>query len=249
MPKILNIAHRGASGELPENTLAAFRLALRQGADGIETDVHQTLDREIVAIHDTNLRRLTGIRREIRDLTLKELKTLRIRRKKGPAIKTGRIPTLNDVLALIKGKVFLNIEIKEGSGTYPGIEKRVIALVKRNKKTSRVIFSSFDLSVLKTLRKLSGEIRLGLLTRQVKPAKILGTARAIRAASIHIAARRVSPALIRLAKKEGIPVYLYTVNTHRLMARFSNMGADGFFTDYPGRLNAFLRQREHHPRR
>lgn len=247
--KILTIAHRGASAERPENTLPAFRLALRQGADGIETDVHQTLDGELVVFHDSGLHRLTGFKKRIRELSLAEIKTLTIRLKQGGVLKYGRIPTLDEVIALIKGKVFLNLEIKEGSDTYPGIERKIVILIKRRKMTSRVIISSFDFSILKTLRLLNREIRLGLLTRLEEPSEILRAARTIRAGSIHIAARRVSPALIRLAHRNNIPVYIYTVNAPRSMTRFRNMGVDGFFTDFPKRLSAFLKHPEPRPRR
>ena len=127
-------AHRGASGYAPENTLEAFRLAMEQGADGIELDVHLTKDGEVVVIHDETLDRTSDGQGKVRDYTLEELKKFsfhnHIEKYKGV-----QIPTLKEVLDLVENSSMkVNIELKTGIYWYEGIEEKTMEIVK-NKKT------------------------------------------------------------------------------------------------------------------
>ncbi len=118
---MLNIAHRGASGTFPENTLSAFRAAIDAGADMCELDVQLTRDGTVVVIHDDTVDRTTDGNGEVAELTLEEIKRLDAGAKfKGGALKDERIPTLDEVFALTTGKCGLNIELKGAGVEQPG---------------------------------------------------------------------------------------------------------------------------------
>src|SRR6266850_7844739 len=125
----LIIAHRGASGDAPENTMAAFRLAMDSGADMIELDLHLSKDSALVVCHDSKLNRTARIKKTIKQLTLKELKKLDVGSWFHPRFSGETIPTLEEVLKLTVNRIALNIEIKQGSSLYPGIEKQLIELL------------------------------------------------------------------------------------------------------------------------
>ncbi|HUK57092.1 MAG TPA: glycerophosphodiester phosphodiesterase family protein [Nitrospiria bacterium] len=237
----LIIAHRGASGRAPENTMAAFRLAVEQGADWIELDVHQTADGRLVVLHDFSLQRTAGDPRAVRELSLEEIRKLDVGSWRDRSRRAERVPTLDEVLAFAAGRVGLMIELKRGSPFYPEIEQRLIDTIARHRARNRVTISSFDLAGLKTLRELDPEIPLGLLTRKTKPGDILDEAGSLNVRSIHISTHRLSKNILTRAHSNRFPVYVYTVNRPSLMKRCLSMGADGLFTNYPDRLRDLLR--------
>ncbi len=226
MPDILNIAHRGASGHTPENTLLAFRLAIKQNADMIEIDVHQTKDGHIVVLHDEYLK--TGIlkKRFIKDMALKEVRKA-----------NKSIPTLQQVLKLVKGKIKLNIEIKHGSGYYPDIERNVYGFLKKERMLFDAIISSFDIDCLKNLRKISDDIIIGFLYNKKEWKGALKKAIDLRAYSFHVSEKILSEELIAKAHKKGMRLFVYTINDGYEMRRVIELGVDGIFTDFPDRLH------------
>lgn len=226
MPDILNIAHRGASGHAPENTLPAFRLAIKQKADMIELDMHQTRDGHIVVLHDEYLK--TGIltKKFIREMSLKEVRNI-----------NKNIPTLKDVLRLIKGKIKLNIEIKHGSDYYPNIERNVYMLLKKERMLFNVIISSFDIDCLKNLRKISDDIIIGFLYNKKDWNKAIKKAVALNAYSFHVSDKILSEELIAKAHKNRMRLFVYTINDGYEMRRVIELGVDGIFTDYSDRLH------------
>lgn len=232
MPDILNIAHRGSSGNAPENTLSAFRLAIKQKADMIELDVHQTSGSHIIVLHDEYLK--TGIlkKRFIKDMTLKEIREI-----------NKNIPTLKQILMLVKGKVRLNIEIKDGSGYYPDIERNVYKLFKKERMLLNTIISSFDIDCLKNLRKISDDIIIGFLYNKKNWKSALKEAIDLKAYSFHISNKILSEELIAKAHKKGMRLFVYTINDGNEMRRVIELGVDGIFTDYPDRLHKVLEER------
>ena len=133
-------AHRGASAYAPENTLAAFRLAEEQGADGIELDVQLTKDGQVVVIHDENIDRTGTGTGAVRDYTLEELRKLSFHNHM-EAYEGEKIPTLEEVLTFVKqGRMEVNIELKTGVYWYPEIEKKTIEIVKKAGMEERVIY-------------------------------------------------------------------------------------------------------------
>jgi glycerophosphoryl diester phosphodiesterase len=241
MPKRpLIIAHRGASGHAPENTMAAFRLAVEMGADWIELDIHQTADDHLVVLHDFSLQRTSGDRRPVQTLTLKQIKKFDVGLWWDKAYRNERVPTLDDVLTFARNRINVQIEIKRGSSLYPGIEKRLIEMIDRHRAQNRTAVSSFEIEALKTVRELDDKMPLGLLTRKTRPREILEEAVSLKVQSIHISTRRLSKTLLTQAHLTGLPVYAYTVNRPSLMSRYLAMGADGLFTNYPDRLHNLM---------
>ncbi|MEK6682088.1 MAG: glycerophosphodiester phosphodiesterase [Nitrospirota bacterium] len=229
MPDILNIAHRGSSGNAPENTLSAFRLAIKQKADMIELDVHQTRDSHIIVLHDEYLKAGILKKRFIKDMTLKEIREI-----------NKNIPTLKDVLRLIKGKIKLNIEIKHGSGYYPDIERNVYSLLKKERILLNTIISSFDIDCLKNLRKISDDIIIGFLYNKKNWNKAIKEANALKAHSFHISYKILSRGAINEARKMGMRLFVYTIDDIDELRKAVALGVDGIFTDYPDRLKDIL---------
>lgn len=138
-------AHRGASGYAPENTLEAFALAIRQGADGIELDVQLSSDGVPVVIHDETIDRVTDKTGYVKDYTLQELKELTVLKDRFPAYSQSKIPTLKEVLEAVKPSgIQVNIELKTGIYWYPDIEKKVAEIVEETGMKDRIVYSSFN---------------------------------------------------------------------------------------------------------
>jgi glycerophosphoryl diester phosphodiesterase len=227
------IAHRGASGYLPENTLPAFELAVELGADMIETDLHRTADCATVIAHDEELAGLGG-RGEIADATLAELRAL-------DAGAGERVPTLDEVLDRFGSRIAWNLELKRGGrGEYPGLEAAALDAVRKRRLLGSILFSSFYDPVLARLRALAPGVRIGLLLSRRAPARALERARALGAEAIHPEAVLVDSPLVRAAHGEGLAVHVFTVDAADEMRRLLDLGVDGIFTNFPDRLREVL---------
>ncbi|MEM9177318.1 MAG: glycerophosphodiester phosphodiesterase family protein [Myxococcota bacterium] len=239
--RALVIAHRGASGDRPENTLPAFEEAIAQGADMIETDLHLSRDGVVVIHHDAGLDRL-GEEGEIRGRTASELAALDA----APgAPGTLRMPTLLDVLDNFAERIDWNLELKVGlEAPYEGIEELVLGEVEARGLLRRVIFSCFDDSVLERLRAGSREARLGVLVSPRAPQDVFARAERVSAEAIHPHTFLVDADLVAGAHDRGLAVYPYTANEPEEMARLLDLGVDGVITNHPRVLGDLLRARE-----
>ena len=243
----LNIGHRGAAGEAPENTFAAFELATRQGADGIELDVHLSADGVPVVIHDPRLRRTTSGSGWVRNHRAAQLKHLdagswfnRRYPSRARARYSGlRIPLLSEVLAWGRDrKCLLFIEIKEGGKIYPGIEARVLGEVHRAGVAERVSIISFDRPTLRRVRQIDSRIRLGIdFTR---PILALRRAKALGAVAVLPHWAFASCRFIRRCHQAGIHVLAWDLDEPRSMRRKILDGLDGVITRYPAKLGEIL---------
>ena len=228
---MLNIAHRGASGTFPENTLSAFRAAIDAGADMCELDVQLTRDGAVVVIHDDTVERTTDGVGEVVKLTLEELKRLDAGVKfKGGAIKGERIPTLDEVFEITGGKCGLNIELKAG-----GVEAQVAQIMQARNAFGDSVVSSFDWGYLKKIQQLHFNIRVGLLAEE-KPVDLMMNAVAMRAHSINPRWDMVTADLCKAAHERGLKVYTWTVDADARMRALIECGVDGIMTNYPERL-------------
>lgn len=240
MSRPLVIAHRGASGERPENTLPAFERAIEQAADMIETDLHLSRDGVVVVHHDAGLERL-GDRGEIRERSAAEL--ARLSAAPG-APEPLRIPTLSELLDRIAPRIPLNLELKVGrSQPYEGLEARVLEAVEARGLLPRMLFSSFDDGVLDRLRAGSPAARLGVLVSPRAPRRVLERAARVGAEAIHPHVRLVKSSLVESAHGEGLCVYPYTANEETEMTRLLDLGVDGIITNHPDRLRALVEAR------
>jgi len=236
------IAHRGASGLAPENTMAAFRLAAELGADWIELDIHQTADNRLVVLHDFTPRRTSRDSRPVKALSLKQIRKLDAGAWWDRRFRGQRIPTLEEVLEFAAGHIRIQIEIKRGSPFYSGIEKRLSDILRRFAAGRRAAVSSFDTEALESLRGINPGLSLGLLTRKTRSDDIIKEAKRLKVQSVHISSHRLSGSILRKCHENSLPVYVYTVNRPSLMKRYLSMGADGLFTNYPDRMRELLRK-------
>ena len=227
------IAHRGASGERPENTLPAYELAVAQGADMIEIDLHRTRDAAVVITHDENLAGLGG-RGEIADASLAEVRAL-------DAGGGERVPLLGEVLDRFGPRIAFNLELKRGTrAEYPQVEAEALAAVESRQILARTLFSSFYDPVLARLRELSAAARIALLLSPQDAERPLERARRLGAEAINPWRGMVSRELVEAAHAEGLAVYVFTVDEVDEMKRLLTLGVDGLFTNFPERMRALL---------
>ncbi len=229
----LNIAHRGASADAPENTLRAFALACEQGADMIEFDVRPTADGAIVVFHDDTTARWNGRDDRVDRLTLAQLRQL--------DLGGERAPTLGELFDWARATdLRLNVEIKQA-----GIEAAVARLIRRYDLVDRVIVSCFDFSVLESLRAIDPAIPRGALMGtttyaprvRLREAWPLRTLRRIAAAAWHPAWQLpLLDHLIPRVRAAGYAVNVWTVDDPAQMRRFLALGVEGIMTNYPARL-------------
>lgn len=157
-PSPLVAAHRGTTRFAPENTLAAFDYALGRGAQAIELDVQLTCDQQLVVIHDPNLERTTTGHGFVKDHTFAQLRELDAGAWFGDDWIGQKIPTLDEVLALVKGRARLNIELKHGPFFAPTLETQAVAAVRNARMESEVLFMSFDHTAVARVKRLAPEI-------------------------------------------------------------------------------------------
>ncbi|MBH5320179.1 glycerophosphodiester phosphodiesterase [Paenibacillus sp. GSMTC-2017] len=236
-------AHRGASGYCPENTLAAFKKAIELGATGIETDVQQTKDGQLVLIHDESLARTAGANKLVKDTNYDELSDLDAGSWFDSSFSEERVPTLQQLLALTqKTELIINIELKNGIILYPGIEQQVIDVVRNYGMSDQVIISSFNHYSLALCKQLAPEIKTGVLYMEglYEPWKYAAT---IQADALHAYKYAVLPEWVAEAAKHGIVYYPFTVNEITEMERLLQANVSGIITDYPDQLVTLLEER------
>lgn len=229
------IAHRGASSYAPENTLAAFKKAIEFGAHAIELDVRLTKDQIPVIIHDATINRTSNGKGFVHNLTLDKLKTYDFGSHFSPEFKNERIPTLEEVLILIKNEpIKLNIELKNGPLIQKQLETNVYKLVKQYHLEDRVLFSSFDHQCLHRLSHLNNRLNFALIFHinlihlfnyiDNIPFPIKG---------IHPNHFYITDELIQEAHKRKMNVNVYTVNDKELAKYYKNIGVNGLITNDP----------------
>lgn len=226
-------AHRGASGYAPENTISAFRKAAQMKADGVELDVQLSKDGELVVIHDETVGRVSDRSGYVRDFTLRELKEIDVSRPV-PGFGVERIPTLSEVLEELKPTgMTINIECKTGIFFYPGLEEKMIRLVKDMNMTDRIWCSSFNHESVKKVKQLCPEMKTGFLIADVI-IDVADYARKNGAMALHPALYHMQDeGLIGRCKEKGLAVHVWTVNDSKDMKALCLAGADAIITNYP----------------
>lgn len=240
---MINFAHRGASKYFPENTILSLKEGIKSGANGLEIDVHKTKDNKLVVIHDEDIQRTFKGKGLVKDMTLEELRNFKCRNKNFEDNLECRIPTLEEVLDLIRDiNIVLNIELKTDEIHYEGIEKDVIELVNRYGLKKKIILSSFNHESIRICREIDSEIETGLLYYK-KIENVVQYAKEFGANAIHPDLRLVSEEIIREANENNIKVNIYTVNSPIYMRKLIEAGANGIFTDYPDLLNEIINEK------
>jgi glycerophosphoryl diester phosphodiesterase len=221
------IAHRGASSDAPENTLAAVRIAIDAKADWVEIDVQENADGTVVVFHDKDFKRLAGDPRKIWDIGDKDLAKIDIGSWRSPDFSAERTPTLDQALALCKGRAGVIIELKY-YGKNIRLEEGVIEAVERAGMSDQVMVMSLDLRGIRRIKELRPKWKTGLLTSVA-----LGNVTRIDVDFLGLNARTTSRRMILDAGKRGVRVYAWTVNDPVDMAALLGRGVDGLITDDP----------------
>ena len=155
-------AHRGSSVSAPENTMAALEKAVEEMADRAEIDVQETADGQIVLCHDTNLKRVAGVNKKVSDLTLEQIKKLDVGSWFSSQYQGEQIPTLEEVMEYAKGKIDLNIEIKN-LGNASDLPEKVMELIGQHEMQEQCIITSTNRLYLKRVKAVDPEIRTGYI--------------------------------------------------------------------------------------
>jgi glycerophosphoryl diester phosphodiesterase len=237
---VLVIAHRGASGHAPENTLAAFRRALALGATFIETDLQLSRDARFVAIHDDSVNRTTNGQGAVHDLTLAELRKLDAGSWFGSEFAGEHIPTLEEILDFSKkhDAVFY-LELKPG-GSWGG-EHALIGALRESGEIARTIVISFDAAILGALRRIEPTVMTGLL-HDGRIETPIQAALDVGARQLAVRGDLVTPALLAEAKKKDLHVVCWTVNQPAHMRLLIAAGVNGIMSDYPDRIVAMQKK-------
>ena len=231
------IAHRGISAKTPENTLAAFSMAAStEGIDMIELDVRLTLDEEVVVFHDRSLQRTTTGNGIVRRYTLKEIKQFDAGSWFHPSFSHERVPTLAEVLELVRGRLWVNIEIKsdlfhrEPQGL---LETKVLQVVEKCGMLDQVLISSFDHQLIAGLKRRCPDVKTGTLYNLYRDFTKAPSDIALRAnaAAFICAKHEITRSMVSNAQRHDIAVYVYTLDSIRDAEKIRALGVDGIMSN------------------
>jgi len=241
----LIIAHRGASRDAPENTLAAFRLAWEQDTDGIETDIQLTRDGHVVCIHDADTRKVADRNLVVRNSALEELQQLDVSVRHGAKFRGERIPTLSEILETVPPGKLVYLDIKCG----PEIIPPMLAVVDAASLTpEQVTFLAFDAEIIRELKERAPDfkahwlcrIRKGRFFGRLRPSieEVLTTLRESRADGFATRHSDITDTFITTVTAKGYEHHVWTVNSTDAAARFKKLGTTSIITDVPALLKA-----------
>lgn len=231
------VAHRGASGLAPENTMAAFRAAMDFAfVQWIELDVQLSKDGIPVVIHDDALRRTAGKPGKVNDYTAEELGRMDAGSWFGNAFAGEGIPTLAQVLNATIGRCRLNIELKTYGGRYPGMERKVVELLYGKGLQHDAVITSFDREALREVKAIAPEVRTGLIIDAL-PWTLLEELKRLACSFLSIGYARISRTLLADMGGAGIDVMAWTVNDAAMMRRLGQLSETLMLcTNYPNRF-------------
>jgi len=239
--RTLIFGHRGASAYAPANTLTAFELAFQQGADGVELDVHQTNDREVVVIHDETIDATTDGIGFVRDMTLAQLKELDAGSYFGQRFAGTKIPTLDEVFAAVGDKLYINIEIKFFGVNSDGTERLVAEKIKHFGLKNRVIVSSFNPLVLIWFREIMPDVPLGYLFTSDLPTWPISTIKKLTYEATHPHYEVITNEFMETARAKSYVVNAWTVNDTERAVELHQIGVNGIITDKPDAILEAIR--------
>jgi glycerophosphoryl diester phosphodiesterase len=218
------VGHRGAAGYEPENTLRSFRRAIELGAGWIELDVRMSKDGVLMVMHDETVDRTTDGTGEVAELTLNELKRL-------DAGKGEKIPMLQEVIDLAKGKAKVDIEIKS-----KGIEPDVVDMIEKNGIVRKCMVSSFKADIIKKVKELNEDVKTAIITSKVPEdvVKYIGSIVKETGTDAIMASKKVTDGrLVGVAHKKGLEVGIWNADTPDEIRLYADMGPDYLCSNYP----------------
>ena len=234
----LVIGHRGAAGDAPENTPAAFALAVDLGVDAVEFDVQFSADGVPVVFHDETLTRMAGVAARISDHSEAVLSRFDVGFLHGKEFRGERIPTVAEVARIVPARIGLHVELKDYE---PVSEEQLTALMEtleRHGGLERVIISSPHEDQIEQVKKGWPEARAALLLfRNVRfPRDAARRAALLGCVAVNPNYKLVDSELMRICHRHKLKVFAFTVNERGTMRKLMDMGVDGFYTDYPKRI-------------
>ncbi|MCR4673955.1 MAG: glycerophosphodiester phosphodiesterase [Lachnospiraceae bacterium] len=229
---MLVLAHRGASGYAPENTMEAFKKAIELGADGFELDIQMTKDGEIVVIHDEKIDRTSDGKGWVKDYTLEELRRFNFNNHMAE-YPHADIPTMREVFELVKPtNLVINIEIKTGIVFYP-IEEKILALTKEMGMEDRVFYSSFNHYTATKIHELNPNTKVGFLYAD-GPIDMPSYGEKHGVNALHPALYNLQyPGFVEECKKKGLKLHVWTVNEEEYVKMCVAAQVDSVITNYP----------------
>lgn len=230
---MLIIAHRGASGDLPENTRAAFKKAVEMRVDMISCDVRRCKSGEIVVINDTKVDRTTNGRGSIKSKPLIEIKVLN-------AGQGEKIPTLQEALDSIGKNVKININIKEKAAIEPTVQIILDYIIKKNWKPESFLLSSTKFFKLQKMKEIYSFLTISPVI-VFFPKFFARTLISSRPFSLHVDKKFISKSFVDYVHKQKMKVYVWTVNDRSTLEIMKELGVDGVITDYPDKIKQLLR--------
>ena len=225
---LLVIGHRGARGHLAENTLPSIAKALELGVDGIEIDVFRCASEELVVFHDQTLEKLTNATGYIEQLDLDSIRNIEV-------LNGFTIPTLEEVLNLINGRVMLNIELKGSQTAILTDQMLQTFFEKETWSAEKILISSFDWEELKLFYEVNQKVPIAILTED-DPLDALPIAKELNAAAINPNYKSLNKENLTKIHKKGLKIYPWTVNQPEEISALLALGVDGIITDFPERV-------------
>jgi glycerophosphoryl diester phosphodiesterase len=238
-PRPFTIAHRGAAGLAPENTIEGIREAIRLGASHTEIDIRRVADGVLVVMHDRNLKRTTGRDVNVDDLTSAEVTQLQVRSGPDMALSDERIPTLDAVLEVVlPANITLVVEVKDPA-IYPGIETLLVEALDRAGMRNRVVVGSFDHAWLPRFRSTAPDV---LVTPIADWNTRIPSDPAFKFADVDWRRVVIDPTFVRRMRDQGRRVWVWTVDSPRLMRLMWWLGVDGVTTNRPDLCQSLLQR-------
>lgn len=232
-------SHRGYSHSVPENTLLAVDKAIAEQADYVEVDVRITKDGEMVLLHDANLKRTTGLNKNIWDMSFDEVRKLDAGSWFGREFKGTQIPTLRELFELAKGQVKINMDLKYRNDS-EGLADKVAALIKEYDLQKQCVITSTSIRCLKEVKEAEPEIRTGYITYSVYYGILKNDAIDFFSMKSNLVTKNV----VDEAHKNGKEVHVWTVNTRNETERLKRLGVDNIITDNPAYVREVLKKDE-----
>lgn len=228
-------SHRGFSHSVPENTIPAIEKAIEEQADYVEVDVRVTKDGELVLLHDTSLKRTTGLNEYIWNTDYSEVSALDAGSWMDQSFLGTKIPTLREVFELCKGRIFLNLDLKYRNDLEE-IEKKVVELIKEYDMEWQCVISSTSLSSLEKVKKLDSNIQTGYITYQLYS----GITKNEGIDFFSMKSNLITKGVLRAIHKEGKELHVWTVNSRTELERLKRLGVDNIITDNPAYVKEVL---------
>jgi glycerophosphoryl diester phosphodiesterase len=239
------VGHRGASAEAPENTLAAFQLAMERGADGVELDVWRCGTGELVVAHDDDLLRVGGSPLVLRRASLSALREVDVGAWKGERFRGERVPLLAEVLEAVPSGI-VNVELKSARFLLPDVAlaRGVARLLRDLRAEERAFVSSFDFGLVAAFRDHSPRVATGLLFEQGHPwrARVELGAALLHPSALNPDLALVTPERVQRWARGGRGTFVWTANAPEDLARLCALGVTGLYANDPGAAREVVRR-------